>query len=183
MIEFVWTLTIVLGCIAALDRRAWPMLSVIALGVFQMLLSEIVLEDILHEVAMKAPIDFVAGLLALAVVRKERWSLAVPALFAVTLLLHATYWLAYWNGVDLWLWYAHSLNLTFIAQMLAVATPGGGQLVGIVRTWLGATVTRRRGNPVHVLEAYCEAEDERGTNRPPHVRAGSDVFLPPEARA
>lgn len=178
MIEFVWIVTIVLGGVAALDRRAWPMLLVIALSVFQMLLSEALIEDILYEVAMKAPIDLIAGLMALMIITRERWSLMAPALFCVTLLAHAAYWLAYWNGIDLWLWYAHSLNLFFVATMLAVAIPGGGQLVGIARTWLvRLLLERRRTYRLGDGATHATHEALKGLYRQSDVRSGRNLHL------
>lgn len=137
MLQAVWTVGIVLAVIAATDRRARPMLALIALVLVQTALCDAMIGDRLTEVAMRAPIDLSAGLLSLNLVRRERWSMAIPAIFCVCLLVHAAFWLSYYNGVDVWYRYAHTLNVLFLLQLACLAWPGGGQLIGRASAYMG----------------------------------------------
>lgn len=137
MLQAVWTVGVVLAVIAATDRRARPMLALIALVLVQTALCDAMIGDRLTEVAMRAPIDLSAGLLSLNLVRRERWSMAIPAIFSVCLLVHAAFWLSYYNGVDVWYDYAHTLNVLFLLQLACLAWPGGGQLIGRASAYMG----------------------------------------------
>lgn len=94
-------------------------------------------------VAMKPLIDFVGGIMALGIVTRERWSVMVPALFAVMLLCHSAYWLAWHNGIDLWYVYAHALTALWLMQCAAVAWPSGGRVIGLASAYLGARLSSR----------------------------------------
>lgn len=94
-------------------------------------------------VMMKPLIDFVGGIMALGIVTRERWSVMVPALFAVMLLCHAAYWLAWHNGIDLWYVYAHALTALWLLQCAAVAWPSGGRVIGVASAYLGARLSSR----------------------------------------
>lgn len=142
MIQAVWTVGIVLAVIAATDRRARPMLALIALVLVQTALCDALLRDRLVEIAIRAPIDLSAGLLSLNLVRREKWSMAIPAIFSVCLLVHAAFWLSYSNGVDVWYDYAYTLNVLFLLQLACLAWPGGGQLIGRASAYMGL-----RGSP------------------------------------
>ena len=142
MLQAVWTVGIVLAVIAATDRRARPMLALIALVLVQTALCDALLRDRLVEIAIRAPIDLSAGLLSLNLVRREKWSLAIPAIFSVCLLVHAAFWLSYYNGVDVWYDYAYTLNVLFLLQLACLAWPGGGQLIGRASAYMGL-----RGSP------------------------------------
>ena len=137
MLQAVWTVGIVLAVIAATDRRARPMLALIALVLVQTALCEALLRDRLVEIAIRAPIDLSAGLLSLNLVQREKWSLAIPAIFSVCLLVHAAFWLSYANGVDVWYDYAYTLNVLFLLQLACLAWPGGGQLIGRASAYMG----------------------------------------------
>lgn len=95
-------------------------------------------------VVMKPLIDFVGGIMALGIVTRERWSVMVPALFAVMLLCHSAYWLAWHNGIDLWYIYAHALTALWLLQCAAVAWPAGRQAIGRASSYMGARFTARR---------------------------------------
>ena len=94
-------------------------------------------------VVMKPLIDFVGGIMALGIVTRERWSVMVPALFAVMLLCHSAYWLAWHNGIDLWYIYAHALTALWLLQCAAVAWPSGGRVIGLASAYLGARLSSR----------------------------------------
>lgn len=131
-----------MAVIAATDRRARPMLALIALVLVQTALCDALLRDRLVEIAIRAPIDLSAGLLSLNLVRREKWSMAIPAIFSVCLLVHAAFWLSYANGVDVWYDYAYTLNVLFLLQLACLAWPGGGQLIGRASAYMGL-----RGSP------------------------------------
>lgn len=143
MIEAVWIATGVLTGVAMLDKRAWKLLAIMALVVIQTALVEWSVDarfgddERLIEIAMKMPIDGICGWMALCIATRDRWQMAVPALFVVTLLCHAAYWMGRFNGVDLWSVYPHALNVLWIASMVALALPGGGALIGYVVAWAG----------------------------------------------
>ena len=94
-------------------------------------------------VIMKPLIDFVGGIMALGIVTRERWSVMVPALFAVMLLCHSAYWLAWHNGIDLWYVYAHALTALWVIQTACVAWPSGGRLIGIASSYFGPRLSSR----------------------------------------
>lgn len=95
-------------------------------------------------VIMKPLIDFVGGIMAIGIVTRERWSVMVPALFAVMLLCHSAYWLAWHNGIDLWYVYAHALTALWLLQCAAVAWPAGRQAIGRASSYMGARLSARR---------------------------------------
>lgn len=135
MLEAVSTAGIVLGALALMDPRARSMTALIALVWLETALVDLMLEPT-ASVAMKMPIDFVGGLMATMLITRERWTVMVPALFVVMLLSHATFWLAYFNGLDLWYAYVNALNVLFLAQMVAVAWPIGGRLIERSCSWI-----------------------------------------------
>lgn len=95
-------------------------------------------------VMMKPLIDFTGAIMALGIVTRERWSIMVPALFAVMMLCHGAYWLAWHNGVDLWYVYAHALTALWLLQCAAVAWPAGRQAIERASSYMGARLSFRR---------------------------------------
>lgn len=94
-------------------------------------------------VIMKPLIDFVGGIMALGIVTRERWSIMVPALFAVMMLCHGAYWLAWHNGIDLWYIYAHALTVLWVIQTACVAWPAGRQAIGHASSYFGPRLSSR----------------------------------------
>lgn len=135
MLEAVWTVGIVLAAIAAMDRRAWPSLALLALVLVQTAISDALLRDIVAQLAMRPFIDLAAGALSLGLVTRERWTAIMPATFSLMLLCHGAFWFARSLGVDLWLPYVHAQNALLIAQLIGLAWPSGGNLVGIAGAW------------------------------------------------
>lgn len=117
------------------DRRARPMAVLLALVWLETILIDTLAASVVA-VALKVPVDLSAGILALGVVRKECWSLMVPALFSVILLCHAAFWLCGLNGVSIWEPYAYALTGLFLLQTASVAWPGGGHLIGRAGAWV-----------------------------------------------
>lgn len=183
MVEVVWTITLVLAVIAALDRRAWPSLALLVLVIVQTTISEAMLQDRLSELAMLMPIDLVAGLMSLALVDRNRWTKIMPATFALMMLCHAAFWLARFNGIDLWLPYVHAQNAILVAQLMGLAYPGGGRLVGHVRSWLGGIRVGGSGRSFQPSPSKREAKADTKADRPADVGSGPDLFVSPEARA
>ena len=95
-------------------------------------------------IALRPVVDFVGGIMALAMITRERWSLMVPALFAVMLLSHAAYWIAWHNGVDLWYVYPHALNALWLCQLAAVAWPSGSRVIGLASAYTRSRLSSRR---------------------------------------
>lgn len=135
MLQAVWTVGLVLSAIAVMDRRAWPSLALLALVLVQTAIINAMMPDILVQLAMRPLIDFSAGILSLGLVTRERWSLIMPATFSLMLLCHGIFWFARSLGVDLWLPYVHAQNALLIAQLIGLAWPSGGTLVGIAGAW------------------------------------------------
>lgn len=177
MLQAVWIATIVLGAIAALEPRSRPMLALMALVWLQSAIADAMGMHRLFQIAGRVPIDLIAGLFAVMLATRERWSLAVPVLFGVTLIAHGAFWMSRAMGVDLWLWYAHSLNLLFLAQMMAIAYPGGERLAGelasvgrVARSWW------RRPSGGGFEKEGSQTRQSRDTQT--HGWTGHDVFLP-----
>lgn len=143
MLETVSIAGIVLGAFAFMDPRARQMTALIALVWLETVLCDFMLEPT-ASVAMKLPIDLVGGLMATMLITRERWTALVPALFVVMLLSHAAFWLAYFNGLDLWYAYVNALNALFLAQMVAVAWPNGGRMIERFSSWI-SDLRQRRG--------------------------------------
>lgn len=142
MLEAVWIAGIVLAAIAAMDRRAWSSLALLALVLVQTALSDFIiawpvgaLVEIQAELVMRVFIDLCAGFLSLFLVTNQRWTLVMPTTFVLMLVSHATYWICYSVGVDLWLPFVHSQNALLIAQLIGLAWLGGGNLIGIAGAW------------------------------------------------
>ena len=135
MLQAVWTVGIVLAAVAVMDRRAWPSLALLALVFIQTAISDAMLPDILSQLAMRPFIDLSAGLLSLGLVTRERWTHIMPATFSLMLLAHGAFWFARSLGIDLWLPYVHAQNALLIAQLIGLAWPSGGTLVGSVGSW------------------------------------------------
>lgn len=91
MLEAVWTVGIVLAAIAAMDRRAWPSLALLALVLVQTAISDAMLRDVIAQLAMRPFVDLAAGVLSLGLVTRERWTRIMPATFSLMLLSHATF--------------------------------------------------------------------------------------------
>lgn len=182
MIEAVWIATVCLTGIALLDTQAWRLLAVMWLVVIQMALSEAMIDERMgeywrsYEVAMKVPVDLVCGWMACKVTGHHRWQKIVPALFVVSLLAHSAYWLAWFNGMDLWFVYPHVLNVLWVLAMMSLAFPGGGRLVGHVRSW-ASRVVDERGRWSGVPAGETEARN--GTrNQGAALHPCSAVYLP-----
>ena len=161
MLQAVWTVGIVLAVIAATDRRARPMLALIALVLVQTALCEQMVSDRLTEVAMRIPVDLAGGLLSLNLIRRERWSLMIPAMFCAFLFCHAAFWLARFNGVDIWGIYPHALNALFLLQLASLAWPGGGRLIGRLRDWSSRLVDGWRDRISPALERIFDTQADR----------------------
>lgn len=140
----VWMLCFVLGALAYLEPRSRVLLALLALVAVQTAYADWIDTDRLTQIFARLPIDFVAGILSVAAIdARRRYTIAVPALFALTCVLHATFWTSRAVGLDLWLWYAYGLNLIFVAQLMALALPGGMRLgrelayrLGLALAWL-----------------------------------------------
>lgn len=124
------------------NRRARPMALLLAFVWLEATLIDLV-ASVEVAVALKPAVDFVGGVMALAIITRERWNLMVPALFAVMLLCHSAYWLAWHNGIDLWYVYAHALTALWLLQCAAVASPSGGRVIGLASAYLGARLSSR----------------------------------------
>jgi hypothetical protein len=140
MLDFVSIFGLILAAIAFCDRRAWPLLVVMALSWMETGIASVLTRDVLMQLGFRIPIDMSCGFLALlfSAGRREKWALAFVSLFPVLLLLHGLYWLSRYNGLNFWLFYAHSLNGVFLIQLACLAFPGGTRLVGVIRSWVGA---------------------------------------------
>lgn len=180
MLEAVWTVGIVLSAIAAMDRRAWPSLALLALVFVQTAISRAMLDDILSQLAMRPFIDLSAGVLSLGFVTRERWTRIMPATFSLMLLCHGAFWFARSLGVDLWLPYVHAQNALLIAQLIGLAWPSGGNLVGIAGAWyrdLRDGWSRFAGVGVgEVNRSYWQAVAVR-INRRPDERANRSLQI------
>lgn len=154
MIAAVSIVGFVLLLIAASDRRARLMAALIALVWLETALVDVVM-GVDSAVIMRGPIDFVGAVMTLGLVTRERWSLAVPALFAAMLACHAGYWLAWHNGYDLWYTYANTLNVLWLCQLAAVAWPPGGNLIGHASAYMGSSFSDGRAlGCSHVVRDY-----------------------------
>lgn len=180
MLQAVWTVGIVLAVIAAMDRRAWPSLALLALVFVQAAISDVMLRDVLSQLAMRPAIDFAAGVLSLGLVTRERWTLIMPSTFALMMLAHAAFWLARGNGIDLWLPYVHAQNALLVIQLIGLTWPSGGRFVGLVSSRIGDIFAYRRwrNSPLSTAPYEIEGQD----NRPANVRSSADVFLSSGAR-
>lgn len=177
MIQAVWLLTFALGAIALLEPRSRPLAALMALVGIQTALADQMDITRLAQLLSRAGVDLVCGLFAVLLATRERWSLAVPVLFGVTLVAHGAFWMSRAMGVDLWLWYAYSLNVLWLMQMMAVAYPGGERLAGelasvgrVARSWW-----RRPGGDGLEKEG---SQTRQSRNTQTHGWSGHDVFLP-----
>lgn len=122
------------------NRRARPMALLLAFVWLEATLIDLV-ASVEVAVALKPVVDLVGGVMALAIITRERWSLMVPALFSVMLLGHAAYWIAWHNSLNLWYIYAHALTALWLLQCAAVAWPSRGRVIGIASAYLGARLS------------------------------------------
>lgn len=169
----VWMLCFVLGALAYLEPRSRVLLALLALVAIQTAYADLMDVNRLTQIFLKLPIDFAAGMMSLfAVDLRRRNTVVVSGLFALTFLLHATFWSARAMGVDLWLWYAYSLNIVFLAQLMAIALPGGKRLVGELASW-----GRMVGDFVRRLSDLGNQPDS-GTagNQAPHGAGCAAIF-------
>lgn len=155
MIYAVWFASIVLALTALADKRARPLLLVMAVIAMLGIARDLTIHDRALALAMKVPFDLWGGFMACQVIthRSKRWELAVPALFSLTMIAHAAYWLAYFNGVSIWGIYAHTLNALFLTQLFALCWPSGGKLIGSFASWARGVVAGQR----RALGAFDEA--------------------------
>lgn len=137
MLSAVWIAGVVLAAVAVTDRRARTMLAVLVLALVQTAISDAVLDDRLWEIAMRTPIDAGCCVLAIMLVSKDWMTRAVPALFIAMLLSHAAFWLSRWNGHDVWDTYSNGLNALWLMQLVVLAWPTGGYLIGRAISWIG----------------------------------------------
>ena len=145
MLPAVWTVGIVLVVIAAMDRRAWSSLTLIAIVLVQTALAELIISDRLSQLAVRPAIDMCAALLSLSlVVPRERWTFIMPATFSLMLLVHGAFWLSRSVGYDLWLPYVYTQNALWVVQLTGLAWPGGGKVIGRASSYLGSRVRFRR---------------------------------------
>lgn len=142
MFEAVWTVGIVLAAIAAMDRRAWLSLALLALVFVQTAMSEALIAEPVWilaerqvELVMRFLIDLCAGFLSLFLITRQRWTLIMPATFILMVLGHGTYWISYSVGVNLWLPYVHAENALLVAQLLGISWLSGGHISEFVSTW------------------------------------------------
>lgn len=171
MFTAVSILGLVLAVVAGFDRRTHPLLMVIALVWMGTAYADTFIPDRVTALAARIPIDFFGGLMSLMLVRhgydlSHRWAKIVPVAYTLLLLCHATYWLAYYNGVSLWAVFAHSLNALFILQLAALAVPGGGKLIdrasslrmGLRRSYVRAMARMR---PDDLARSRSVTEEDR----------------------
>lgn len=145
MLPAVWTVGIVLAVIAAMDRRAWSSLILIAIVLVQTALAELILSDRLSQLAVRPAIDMCAALLSLSlVIPRERWTLIMPATFSLMLLVHGAFWLSRSLGYDFWLPYVYTQNALWIAQLTGLAWPGGGRAFERASSYMGSRLSSRR---------------------------------------
>ncbi len=131
---------LVLAALAACDRRAWPFLGVVALSWGMTSAADHALL-VLAAIWARLIIDALGVLLAWVVEGRSRpwvwWMGGVRATFALMLLAHSLYWLSRSLGVEMWLVYAHGLNLLSLLQLLFLAGPIGWRLTGpYVTAWI-----------------------------------------------
>lgn len=127
-------------CLLALglgNARARPMALILVLVWIEAALFDLMV-SVDMAVAMKPVIDLTGAIMSLGIVTRERWIVMVPGLFAVMLLCHSAYWLAWHNGIDLWYVYAHALTALWLLQCAAVAWPAGRQAIGRASSYMGA---------------------------------------------
>lgn len=151
-------------CLLALglaDTRARPMALILALAWLETALFDI-MTTVDMAIAMRPLIDFCAGIMALGVVTRDRWSITVPAVFSVMMLCHAGYWIAWHNGVDLWYAYPHALNALWLLQLAAVAWPAGGEIVQRASSYLGARMPSWGALDLSRSSRRSDGETEKG---------------------
>lgn len=177
MIEAVSIAGLCLLALGLADTRARLMALILALAWLETALFDI-MTTVDMAIAMRPLIDFCAGIMALGVMTRDRWSITVPAVFSVMLLCHAGYWMAWHNGVDLWYVYPHALTALWLLQCAAVAWPAGGQLIGISGAWLSRVLDGWRSNAILVpweqkARSLCSyRQDDVGAGR--HLYISND---------
>lgn len=175
MILAVWVMCCVLGALAYLEPRSRLLLALMALVAAQTAYIDALGADRLVQIAARLPIDFAAGWLACWGVqrREHRW---VAAGFVVSCVLHATFWAARHVGIDLWLWYAYSLNIIFLAQLSVLAIPGGTRLARELAYRLCGPLAWMRGLSGGRLEEEGHGLGKT-SNIQPDVRTGRKLLL------
>lgn len=125
------------------DKRARPMALLLAFVWLETtLIDQVASVDV--AVALKPVVDFVGGVMALALITRERWNLMVPALFCVMMLAHAGYWIAWHNGIDLWYAYAHALTVFWLLQCAATSWPAGERIHDLASAYTRSRLSSRR---------------------------------------
>lgn len=174
----VWVLCFALGALAYLEPRSRVLLALMALVAAQTAYADLIDTDRLTQIFLRLPIDFAAGVMSVAAIdARRRYTVAVPALFALTCVLHATFWTSRSVGLDLWLWYAYGLNLIFVAQLMALALPGGTRLGRELACRLGMALAWMRSLSGGDLEAQGKGIGSQG-RFVPDVRASRRLFVP-----
>lgn len=181
MIEFVWLVSAVLALAALSDRRAWSLLSVVAFVAVMGVIRDASISDRMIQVAMKIPFDAFGCWLAIHAItsKSKAWEFVVPASFCAALVAHSAYWLSYFNGLDIWYIYAHTLNALWLGCLASLCWPAGGRLIGIATSWARHIVDGQRG---FFGNADEEASQAPRRNQDPYVRPGRDVFIPASER-
>lgn len=121
----------VLAVVALCDRRLWPYLAVIG----AVWLATSALEqapDRLAGIWLRLPVDSAALAVCLLFRNRSRAGWIITALYGCAILNHAAYWLCYVSGVNLWTFYAHSINALWLLQLMVAGASGGQALVGFV---------------------------------------------------
>ena len=156
MLQAVSIAGIVLMLIGMADPRARALVALIALVWLETAISSSLLAgDHLWAArwGMRVPIDIVAGFMALQMTLKcetkdegpPLWMLGAVSCFSLMLLAHGAFWMARFNGVDLWAIYPHTLNVLFLLQLACLAWPGGGLLIGRAVSRVRGLVSGWRG--------------------------------------
>lgn len=131
MVTAVTVAGLVLAALAACDRRTWPFVGVIALAWAMTWRLDQSL-PVLAAIWARVFVDALGALLAWGVEGRSRpwawWMGGVRVTFVLMLLAHGVFWMARHLGLDLWLFYAHGLNVLTLAQLVFVAGPGGRRL-------------------------------------------------------
>lgn len=178
-------LGLVLAALALCERRVWPFVAIVSAVWLCTEVTEY-LPDRITGLQLRVPIDFAGGAISLFYIVRHRVGQWVTALFALMLMNHATYWLAYANGVNVWVEYAHMLNALWLIQLAVLAVPGGmnGVLVGLRlgRVFIGWCRGLGMGvGEVGTAHRACEDQSDGNCYRRSDVGAYSGLHLSKEA--
>lgn len=186
MLQAVSFAGIVFMLIGMMDPRARPFVALIALAWLETAISSALLTgDDLWDARwmMRVPIDLTAGGMAVWMTRSCEakgvqapfWMACVPSFFIVMLLTHGLFWWPAWNGKQFFDIYAHTLNVLWLLQLAVLATPGGGNLVGIAGAWLSRVLDGWRSNAI--LVPWEQKTRAIGSYRQDDVGSGRNLHL------